>query len=63
MIIKFKSIVNTRPDAFAEGRQVLENIPEHFPTREHPCFNFSRSLLRTMDGFDDFEAAGAPPAE
>lgn len=63
MIVKFKSIVNTRPDAFAEGRQVLENIPEHFPTREHPCFNFSRSLLRTMDGFDDFEAAGAPPTE
>lgn len=63
MIVKFKSIVNTRPDAFTEGRQVLENIPEHFPTREHPCFGFSRSLLRTMDGFDDFEAAGAPPTE
>lgn len=59
MIVKFKSIVNTRPDAVAEGRQVLENIPEHFPTREHPCFNFSRSLLRTIDGFDDFENAGA----
>jgi pSer/pThr/pTyr-binding forkhead associated (FHA) protein len=63
MIVKFKSIVNTRPDAFADGRQVLENIPEHFPTREHPCFNFSRALLRTMDGFDEFEAAGAPPTE
>ncbi len=58
MILKFKGIVNTRPDAYAEGRQILENIPEHFPTREHPCFNFSRSLLRTIDGFDDFEASG-----
>ncbi len=63
MIVKFKSIVNTRPNAFADGRQVLENIPEHFPTREHPCFNFSRALLRTIDGFDEFEAAGAPPTE
>jgi hypothetical protein len=63
LIVKFKSIVNTRPDAYNEGRQVLVNIPEHFPTREHPCFNFSRSLLRTLDGFDDFEAAGAPPAQ
>ncbi|MBL8919098.1 MAG: FHA domain-containing protein [Myxococcaceae bacterium] len=63
MIIKFQSIVNTRPDAFAEGRQVLENIPEHFPTREHPCYNFSRALLRKLDGFEDFEAAGAPPVE
>ncbi len=63
MIVKFKSIVNTRPNAFADGRQVLENIPEHFPTREHPCFNFSRALLRSIDGFDEFEAAGAPPTE
>lgn len=63
MIVKFQGIVNTRPDAFAEGRQVLENIPEHFPTREHPCYNFSRALLRKLDGFDDFEAAGAPPTE
>lgn len=63
MIVKFKSIVNTRPNAFTEGRQVLENIPEHFPTREHPCYGFSRALLRTMDGFDDFEATGAPPTE
>jgi pSer/pThr/pTyr-binding forkhead associated (FHA) protein len=63
LILKFKGIVNTRPDAYSEGRQVLENIPEHFPTREHPCFNFSRSLLRTMDGFDDFESSGAPPTE
>jgi hypothetical protein len=63
MIIKFQSIVNTRPDAVAEGRQVLENIPEHFPTREHPCFNFSRALLRKLDGFDDFEASGPPPTE
>ncbi len=60
MILKFKGVVNTHPDAYAEARQILENIPEHFPTREHPCFNFSRSLLRTMDGFDEFEAA-APP--
>lgn len=58
MIVKFKSIVNTRPGAVTEGRQVLENIPEHFPTREHPCNNFSRSLLRTIDGFDAFEANG-----
>lgn len=58
MIVKFKTIVNTRPDAYQEGRQVLENIPEHFPTREHPCYNFSRALLRTMDGFDEFEATG-----
>lgn len=63
LILKFKGIVNIRPDAYSEGRQVLENIPEHFPTREHPCFNFSRSLLRTMDGFDDFESSGAPPTE
>lgn len=63
MIIKFKGIVNTRPGAYAEGRQVLENIPEHFPTREHPCYNYSRALLRTMDGFDDFEAAGPEAVE
>lgn len=63
MIIKFKGIVNMRPDAFAEGRQVLENIPEHFPTREHPCYNFSRALLRTLDGFDDFEASGPEAVE
>jgi len=62
MIIKFKTVANLRPTAIDEGRKILEDIPNHFPTREHPCYNFSRSLLRTMDGFDDFEAAG-PEAE
>lgn len=63
MIVKFKTIVNLRPNAVTEGRQVLEDIPNHFPTREHPCYNFSRALLRSIDGFDDFEAQGAQPVE
>ncbi|MDX2008830.1 MAG: FHA domain-containing protein [Myxococcaceae bacterium] len=57
MLVKFKTIVNTRPNAYEEGRQVLEHIPEYFPTREHPCHNFSKAMLRSIDGLD-FEPAG-----
>jgi ABC-type polar amino acid transport system ATPase subunit len=39
------------------ARQVLEHIPDYFPTREHPCFNFSKAMLRSVDGLD-FEPAG-----
>jgi pSer/pThr/pTyr-binding forkhead associated (FHA) protein len=57
MLVKFKTIVNTRPNAYEEARQVLEHIPEYFPTREHPCHNFSKAMLRSVDGLD-FETGG-----
>jgi pSer/pThr/pTyr-binding forkhead associated (FHA) protein len=57
MLVQFKTIVNTRPNAYEEARQVLEHIPDYFPTREHPCFNFSKAMLRSVDGLD-FEPAG-----
>ncbi|MCA2978580.1 MAG: FHA domain-containing protein [Myxococcaceae bacterium] len=57
MLVKFKTIVNTRQNSYEDARQVLEHIPEYFPTREHPCHNFSKAMLRSVDGLD-FAAEG-----
>jgi pSer/pThr/pTyr-binding forkhead associated (FHA) protein len=49
MLVKYQKLVNARtPDPLQE-RTLLEDIPNYFPTREHPCHTRSRALLRNLE--------------
>lgn len=45
--IEYTKSVNRNDEARA--RAILQDIPNYFPTPEHPCYNFATSVLKDMD--------------
>ena len=55
LIVEYRKALNQRPQDLVKGRAILEDIPTSFPTREHPCFNFGRALLKELDDLGEPE--------
>ncbi len=48
-LVDFKQVMQSKNPDLVRARKVLEDIPNSFPTREHPCFNLSRALVRDLE--------------
>ncbi len=46
--IEYTKAMNRNDDEAA--RAILKDIPNYFPTHEHPCYNFATAILKDMDG-------------
>jgi hypothetical protein len=55
MLVEYKKAMNQKNPDFIRARGILKDIPNRFPSREHPCFNLSKSLL------EDLEELSPPP--
>jgi hypothetical protein len=57
MLVEYKKVMNLKIPDTMQARKLLEDIPTYFPTREHPCHNLSRALLRDLE---DLQEAPGP---
>jgi len=53
LMVEYKKAFNSRPPNIAKARAILQDVPNYFPTREHPCLNASKSLLRDLDDWGE----------
>lgn len=53
MLVEYKKVMNQSVPDVMQARKVLEDIPTHFPTREHPCNSLSRSLLSALEDLQE----------
>lgn len=49
MLVGYKQAISQKNQDLRKARSVLEDIPSHFPTREHYCYNIARALLADLD--------------
>ncbi|MEW5740094.1 MAG: hypothetical protein AB1938_14270, partial [Myxococcota bacterium] len=56
MLVGYKQAISQKNQDLQKARLVLEGIPAHFPTREHACYNISRSLLADLDELGEMPA-------
>ncbi len=49
IIIEVRKALNVKSEDLTRARAILENVPRSFPSREHPCLSFSKSLLHDLD--------------
>ena len=52
-LVEYKQVMNAKAPDLVRARSLLEDIPTYFPTREHPCYNISRSLVRDLEGLSE----------
>jgi pSer/pThr/pTyr-binding forkhead associated (FHA) protein len=51
LLVEYQKAVNARPPNLKLGTQTLKDIERYFPTREHPCFALSKSMLSDMEAW------------
>jgi hypothetical protein len=44
-LVQFKKVMNTRYPDVDTAKKILADIPNSFPTREHPCNNMGRAYM------------------
>ncbi len=51
LMVEVQKLLNSRPANVKMAIQVLKDVERYYPTREHPCFGFSKSMLSDMEAF------------
>ncbi len=51
LMVEYQKAVNARPPNLKLGMQTLKDVERYFPTREHPCYSFSKSMLSDMEAW------------
>ncbi len=51
LMVEVQKQLNSRPAKVKEAIQTLKDVERYYPTREHPCFGFSKSMLSDMEAF------------
>ncbi len=48
LLIEYEKAMNTKPPQRRKAVGILQDIERFFPTREHPCYGFSKQILADM---------------
>ncbi len=48
-LVQFQKVINTRNPDIETAKKILADIPNSFPTREHPCNNLARQYMSMLN--------------
>lgn len=51
LLVEYHKAINARPPDLKRAMQLLKDVERYYPTREHPCYGFSKSLLSDMEAW------------
>ena len=51
LMVEYQKAINARPPNLKLGMQLLKDVERYYPTREHPCYGFSKALLSDMEAW------------
>ncbi len=51
LLVDYHKAINSRPPDLKRAMQLLKDVERYYPTREHPCFGFSKALLADMEAW------------
>ncbi len=51
LMVEYQKAINSRPPNLKLAMQLLKDVERYYPTREHPCYGFSRALLAEMEAW------------
>lgn len=51
LMIEYQKAMNARPANLKLATQLLRDVERYYPTREHPCFGLSKSMLSDMEAW------------
>ncbi len=51
LMVEYQKAINARPPNLKMAMQLLKDVERYYPTREHPCYGFSKALLADMEAW------------
>jgi pSer/pThr/pTyr-binding forkhead associated (FHA) protein len=51
LMVEYQKAINGRPPNLKMAMQLLKDVERYYPTREHPCYGFSKALLSDMEAW------------
>lgn len=51
LMVEYQKAINSRPPNLKMAMQLLKDVERYYPTREHPCYGFSKALLSDMEAW------------
>lgn len=51
LMVEYQKVLNARPANLKLAGQILKDVERYFPTREHPCYGFSKSMLSETESW------------